>query len=286
MTLPNFIISGAPKAGTTSLYRYLAEHPGVYMSPVKEPDFFHLHYDRGLEWYASLFEGRVSEEAIGEASPDTMASIEAMERIHSIVPEMRFIYIVRDPIDRAYSHYLFEVNMGTQSALVKFSEFIRDEENARRNKVVDLGMYSKHIENCMKYFDRGQIFVGLFDDLKSDRKGFLRSVYDFLGLEEYWSDEEGLGNVYNVTYYPRSLAGYRFVRSLWDPIKARMSERTLQKIAPIKDFVHSSFFTANRNKRPRINDEDIEYLYDIYRDSNKDLERLLGRDLSAWHGMS
>lgn len=124
MTLPNFLIIGAAKAGTTSLYHYLAQHPQIYMSPIKEPNFFaleercvdfrgpgdHLYIKQfsvtELERYRSLFQGVTHEQAVGEASPLYLYSPVAPARSHRYVPEMKLIAILRHPVDRAYSAFL------------------------------------------------------------------------------------------------------------------------------------------------------------------------------------
>ena len=119
--LPNFLIIGAAKGGTTSLYHYLNQHPQVYMSPMKEPRFFALENEKlnfqnpdkainktsvtSLSEYYKLFDGVTNETAIGEASPLYMYSTKAVERIAHYVPTAKLIAILRNPVDRAYSCY-------------------------------------------------------------------------------------------------------------------------------------------------------------------------------------
>ena len=123
MTMPNFLIIGAMRAGTTSLYHYLKQHPQVYMSPVKEPRFFALegekpdpgrptderlmnHSITDIEAYRALFQAVSKETAIGEASPLYLYSPKAPERIRHYIPDAKLIAVLRDPVERAYSHFL------------------------------------------------------------------------------------------------------------------------------------------------------------------------------------
>lgn len=118
--MPNFLVIGAVKAGTTSLYHYLQEHPQVYMSSVKEPRFFVLEGKQSdeqnapgflrtrittIEAYRALFDGVTTEVAIGEATPDYIHDPEAAPRIQQHLPDVRLIAMLRNPVDRAFSHY-------------------------------------------------------------------------------------------------------------------------------------------------------------------------------------
>ncbi len=123
MTMPNFLIVGAMKCGTTALYYYLEQHPQIFMSPVKEPNFFCFEGREGLDSgnsitdiaaYRGLFRGVSSERAIGEASHCYLYEPRAVERIKHYTPDARLIAILRSPIERAYSHFLHAVRNGTE----------------------------------------------------------------------------------------------------------------------------------------------------------------------------
>src|SRR4051794_34667074 len=102
--LPNFVIVGAPKCGTSSLARWLMQHPEVYLVPEKELHFFTGFWDQGIGWYENCFSPN-GQRAIGEASPSYLADHTAHERMASVIPDAKLIAMVRNPIDRAYSHY-------------------------------------------------------------------------------------------------------------------------------------------------------------------------------------
>ena len=116
---PNFFIVGAPRSGTTFLYHYLNQISGIFMCPVKEPNYFAASINpkrklikpiRSKEKYLKLFENVENETAIGEASPTYLWDPQAPKLIHEKIPNAKFIFILRNPIERAFSHYLFLLN--------------------------------------------------------------------------------------------------------------------------------------------------------------------------------
>ena len=105
--LPNFVIVGAMRSGSTSLYKYLQVHPQVWM-PRKEIHFFDRRWDNGLDWYRERFDGWSGQPAVGEATPTYLAETEALDRMAATIPDAKLVAILRDPVDRAYSHYWME----------------------------------------------------------------------------------------------------------------------------------------------------------------------------------
>ena len=150
MNMPTFLIIGAMKAGTTSLYHYVGQHPQIYMSPVKEPQFFtfenealdfhgpgdwHITHQivKDLENYRKLFQGVTEERAIGEASTVYLYSSRTAERIHSYIPDAKLIAILRDPVERAYSNYVQAIH-SDREPLDDFLQAFREEQNRIRKK--------------------------------------------------------------------------------------------------------------------------------------------------------
>src|SRR5918997_468574 len=135
MTLPNFLIIGAMKSGTTALYYYLEQHPQIYMSPVKEPNFFCSGGQEGWESksvtriraYQYLFKDVSDEKAIGEASHCYLYEPQAVARIQEHLPDAKLVAILRNPVDRAYSHFLHMVRNGTEP-LTDFGQALEEEE--------------------------------------------------------------------------------------------------------------------------------------------------------------
>ena len=191
--LPNFLVIGAAKAGTTALYRYLSEHPQVSMSPTKEPHFFapgagpsHRRVtDRTV--YEGLFSANAS--ARGEASTSysmfpRWSGVPA--RIRALVPEAQFIYLVRDPVQRLQSLYSQTEVPGRSAA--DFERWLGDLHDPMNWRVAS-SRYMTQIREYMKEFPAERLLVVAHDDLWHDRRGTLREVFGFLGVDaDFWDD--------------------------------------------------------------------------------------------------
>jgi hypothetical protein len=177
--LPSFLLIGAMKSGTTTLYWYLREHPDVFMASPKEPNFFNDHWHRGVGWYERLFAGAGATRARGEASvryasyPD---GPECPSRIASVIPDVRLLYVVRDPIARMRSHYLHEVAALRERRPV--------EQALRENHIyLDLSLYATQLERYLDHFPREQLLVVRAEDLFRDPSLVLPRVYGFIGVD-------------------------------------------------------------------------------------------------------
>lgn len=183
MTLPTFLVIGAQKSGTTSLYRYLQGHPDVFLPDWKEPGFFveEQTWTRGLEWYESLFRGAGDAKARGEASTAyTMFPFFAgvPERIRSVVPDVRLVYVLRDPVERMRSAYVHALSTGAEhrpigSALLDSSTYAL------------ISSYALQLEQYLDHFDRSQILVVLSSRLSQAPVPTLHAVQDFLGISRW-----------------------------------------------------------------------------------------------------
>ncbi len=200
MTLPNFIVVGAAKAGTTALYWYLAEHPAVFMSPVKETNYFAYGLDergtllygdpevhhfpvKSLGEYEGLFAEAGGAAAVGEASPIYLECPQAATRIAAMLPAARIICGLRQPVDRAYSDYQMYLRsrgrrLDPDRDLAATSDWARPDSHWMR-----IGMYHEPLSRYFDAFPRDQIHVFLFDDLKRNALGAVQDVYRFLGVD-------------------------------------------------------------------------------------------------------
>lgn len=180
--MPTFLVIGAMKAGTTSLYHYLRAHPDVFMPLVKELDFFveHANWRRGLAWYARQFEGAEGVTAVGEASTaytkfPTVAGVP--ERIAAHLPDIRLIYVIRDPIDRMRSHYRHRLAAGSERAPLGRA--------VRRTPVyLNCSRYALQLERYLEHFPRERILVVTSEDLLHARASTMQRVYGFLEVDE------------------------------------------------------------------------------------------------------
>jgi Sulfotransferase domain len=207
--LPDFLILGAQKAGTTSLYAYLRRHPGITGPSWKEVSYFDRHYARGEGWYRGNFPNlaRARGKLVGEASPSYVLHPLAPERVNALVPEARLVVLVRNPVDRALSHYTHEVALGREP--LSFEDALDAEEERLRGEEERLiadpryfsrawwsytykarGRYAEQLERWLAVFPREQLLVVPSEDLGGDPEPTYARVVDFLGapphrLESY-----------------------------------------------------------------------------------------------------
>ena len=185
--LPNLVVVGGLKCGTTSLHHYLNLHPEVEMSRPKELNFFvaELNWPLGAEWYASHFSGRVS--VRGESSPHytNRPRFEGVaERMRSVVTDARLVYMVRDPIDRMLSHYLHNVGGGYDDRAL--ADAFADPESA----YVTRSRYFFQLEPYLEEFGPERIEIVGREELKRDRPATMRRVFAFLGVDAGFSSEQ------------------------------------------------------------------------------------------------
>jgi hypothetical protein len=181
--LPNFLIIGAMRSGTSSLAYYLRAHPDVFMAGNKELHFFTDRYDRGLDWYRHQFEGSAGHTAIGEATPTYMYDPVAVERMSTVLPDAKLVAVLRNPVDRAYSHYWHQVEKQRESA--SFADAVAAESTRlagtsgierRAWAYLEKGRYLEQLNKVCAVYPREALHVLLFEDLR-DRPG---EVFDAL----------------------------------------------------------------------------------------------------------
>jgi hypothetical protein len=218
VVLPNFLIIGAARSGTTSLYRYIQDHPDIYLPQAKrpEPHFFlkEEEYKKGLDYYSEKYFSQWSgEKAAGEASTSYLYQSHVARRIHKHLPEVRLIAILRNPVDRAYSNYWITVQNGLDD--VSFEEAVgREGEriNAPKSKFweavqpqayLDRGYYFRQLNHYLEYFKREQLLILLFNDLRKSPGRVVREVFRFLEVDEgYVPHTLGIVNNKTATPYP------------------------------------------------------------------------------------
>jgi hypothetical protein len=208
--LPHFLVIGAQKAGTTSLYAYLSEHPDVLPAARKEVHFFDLNYGQGERWYRSMFPLRAHLAArsrsrsrpvvTGEASPYYLFHPMAAERAAALVPDAKLVVLLRDPVERAWSHYRHEVAAGREplgfaaaldaepgrlagcTAALRTGPAGHVETEHRIHSYISRGMYADQLRGWLEHYPRSQLLVLVAEDLFGDPAPVWRRTVDFLGL--------------------------------------------------------------------------------------------------------
>ena len=207
MRLPDFIIGGAPRSGTTWLYTLLDRHPRIHMARplAPEPKFFlvdHL-YEKGLQCYSDTWFGDAPEGVLaGEKSTDYLESAPAAERLARDLPDVKLVFILREPADRAYSNYLWTRMNGIETETFKTALGLEEEREqtlpekwkfARPFSYYSRGLYSELLEEYLKRFPREQILILRFEDILDRPQDLARRLHAFLGVEFRPQDTEGLG---------------------------------------------------------------------------------------------
>ncbi len=219
--LPDFIIIGAQRCGTTSLYNYLSQHPCVVPALVKEVHFFDINFHKGIHWYRSHFptflEKYKQNIITGEASPYYIFHPHAARRIFKIIPQVKLIVLLRNPVDRAYSHYHHEVRIGAETlsfeeAIEKESERLKGEIkkmlenenyysfNHQHYSYLSRGIYIDQIKVWMSLFPKEQILIIKSEDFYANPSAVFRRVLEFLNLP-IWEPKEY--KKFNYANYPK-----------------------------------------------------------------------------------
>lgn len=182
--LPHFICIGSQRAGTTWLHNCLDEHPEVFVPPAKELHFFDRFYDTGLDNYKANFstDKVKGKKTWGELTPNYYQEPGALERIKHDVPEVKIIYILREPVARAFSQY--QLYAQGQFAGMTFENVI-----VKKPVVVDLSMQGKHLQRVYSLFDPSQVLVLFYDELTEQPQTLLKKVYHFIGVNDQFVPE-------------------------------------------------------------------------------------------------
>jgi hypothetical protein len=294
VNMPTFLIIGAGKSGTTSLYHYLRQHPDVYMSPVKEPLFFAFTGQRltcagpedakinsraitSLDRYQALFREGTGRIALGEASSAYLYYPAAAERIRRLVPDAKLIVILRCPADRAYSNYLHGLRIGSEP-IGNFARALEAEPEriaagwSHFYHYRAKGWYFRQLSHWMKLFPREQFLFILYEDLQQDPAQLMRTVFDFIGVDPNCPVDTG--QKFNVSGRPLGIWLHHLIRRA-SPVGQIVLPNWMR--ADLKRAVLRMSFSKSYMP-PHIRQELMnEYAPDIAQ-----LAELIGRDLSGW----
>ncbi|MGH3745117.1 MAG: sulfotransferase family protein [Mycobacteriales bacterium] len=180
--LPDLVVIGAPKAGTTSLAQWLAGHPDVRMSATKELEFFDLYADRGLAWYREQLPPGGPGLVVGEATPTYLGHPSAPVRAAAALPEARFVAVLREPVSRAWSNYWFFCQLGVESR--SWPRALRAERRGRGVDYLGRGRYAEQLARWDAAVGPERVLVVLFDDLVADPGGVFAQVCRFVGVRD------------------------------------------------------------------------------------------------------
>jgi hypothetical protein len=306
MTFPNFLIIGAPKSGTSSLYNYLQQHPDIFMSSVKEPHFFVYQADDKIEGYGpgdrntvqrlfftdpdryhALFKEGADKPARGEASAMYIYYPVTPLRIKDAIPDVKLIAVLRNPVERAHSSYLHMVREGRETC-ASFEAALQEEEARIQDDWLPLwhykkmGFYHEQLERYYDAFDASQIRIYLFEDFESEPLAVMQDIFRYLGVDDAFVPDMTIRH--NITGVPKNKMLHRLHHFLKKPhsLKAALKPMFPQVMRrSLKTRLVAQLQTKNLHK-PSLAPEVRQGLIDAYRPDIAKLQTLLQRDLSHW----
>lgn len=291
----DFAIIGAGKSGTTSLFRYLSAHPEIYMPAVKELSFFAYpkYYSRGINWYYSTYFLTANHGLLwGEASPAYMMYAATPQRINQANPAVKLIAILRNPVDRAFSHHQHLVRAGRETRSfgecidrlvhrgVVADERIETSGDWHSEYVMD-GEYGRLLENYLRHFPREQLKLCFFEDLQSDPVSLVTDLYDWLGV-----NSQQLPPIIGKVFNPGGSLRFPFIsRSLeWSVrkgLRVRWLNDLLQRLGVRSKLAEYWFrfkteFAVRHSQIALPEGTERQFLTTYYRNDVRKLDKLFG----------
>ena len=273
--LPNFLIIGAMKSGTTTLYHALKCHPDIFMAEVKEPQFFsdEKKIELSMSWYESLFKNATNQKAVGEASTNyskypLFKHVPESIKLH--IPDAKLIYIIRNPIDRIYSQFTHNYYIGRVDN--DLNRVITQNQN-----YINTSRYYMQLKRYLEVFDNSQIKVVLLEDLRDEPNKVIKGIYEYLGVESAFTPanmDEKKHQTINKAGRSRAVLNVLRRLSIYSSVSNRISENAKGRL---------NFLLRKKISPPgKMTDLDKEYLVEQLKDDVQSMQAYLGRDLSAW----
>ncbi|WP_245926262.1 sulfotransferase family protein [Sulfoacidibacillus thermotolerans] len=293
---PDFLLVGAAKSGTSSLDRYLAEHPQIYIPPKKEAHYFSIpsfpakfqgrgdegmntHTIRQREQYEQLFVPAQKGQVVGESSAFYLYYPGTAERIYHANPNMKIIITLRNPVDRAFSAYMYLLRDNREE--LSFEAGLEAESERKKQDYEpmwlykELGLYSSQIKRYFEVFPREQIKIILFEDFTAHTSEIMRDLYTFLAVDPSFTPDTSMR--YNESGVPKSRALFTFIAQ----------PNALKEL--VKPFIPASMRErlGNRAKsllleKVQMNPATRRFLTQYYQEDIIRLQELIGRDLQKW----
>jgi hypothetical protein len=272
MRLPEFIVAGAPKCGTTWLHQCLTEHPDIFLpTATKEIFFFDRYWDRGTEWYAEYFRGAPRKMVCGEISPTYLSAAEAPRRIRQLLPNSRIVFLLRNPIARAISNYHHLVSKG--ETRLPFEGAINQHPG-----IVTDGYYDRHITRYAEQFGDDVLLTLILEQLHSPDDRGLAPLFRFLGVAEEFIPP----SLHEPVYARRAPRGYH-IAALTAWLSGLLHHRGLHHVVEAGKRVGLERLVFKREPGPRaeVSEACLQMLRAKYRPDSEKLGQRLGVDLTA-----
>lgn len=275
-TLPNLIVIGGLKCATTSMYYYFNLHPQIVMSPEKELNFFirEQNWPKGMQWYKSNFKGRAA--VYGEVSPhytNYPFYSGIAERMFSTVPNVKLLYILRDPIDRLLSDYFHHYAEALEERML--SDILKDLE---RNPYVSRSKYYMQLEQYLKFFPESNIMLVTTEDLYYNRQKTLQRIFRFLNVNDSFYSHKFSFAWYKSKYRRRIT---RLGVSLSStPLFKSVKRLPFEFVGPVEKLLYLPF--SYKMKRPFIEKKQRQDLQSFLKTDIDCLRKYTGQDFKTW----
>ena len=310
--LPTFIVVGANKGGTTSIYHYLKQHKQVYLSPVKEPHFFskdidvnlfkrefaqnklqdidkyvngemkeefHAAFIRDVEQYKKLFSKVQDQKAVGELSTSYLFSEVAAKEIKALIPDCKIIICLRNPFDRAYSHYRMNLWTGNSNEFDFYKALVEDYDHKPKvwgnaHLYTEIGLYYQQVKRYLDLFGKDNVKIIFTEDMKKNAAQVVKELYEFIGVDSSFVPDTSTR--YNEVFTPKYKNITWFLnKSGIRPLMKRLSPQVLKNI-----FV--KVFYKGKGEKGEIPANAKQFMLEKFSEDISKLSVLLNKDLSNW----
>ena len=286
----NFFCVGAQKAGTTTLHDILIQHPQIFLPETKEAHFFDEDekYEKGLNWYEkTFFSNYKAEKIVGSCNPEYMYFEDVPKRIYDTIgSDIKFVFILRNPMNRAYSHYLMSKRRYYEE--LTFEEAILEEEerikknyfNKTHFSYVSRGYYSEQVKRYLKYFPKkNMLFIRFEDDLIKNRKETIDELMDFLNINKINLNIDLRSNVARSSrfkFVQRFIYKKNFIKDLSSYLVTQKFKNRTRK------YLHDIFMKPEKNNN--LDNGTRIKLSKLFSNDIIQLEKIIGKNLDSWNG--
>ncbi|MCS3632495.1 hypothetical protein GGP55_003113 [Salinibacter ruber] len=278
--LPDFIIVGTAKSGTSTLAHHLRQHPDIYM-PSADVHFFYESgkgkWGNGVQWYKEQFQAADSGQIIGEKTPTYSYLPSVAKRIHDVLPGVKLIWLFRNPIDRAYSNYWHVATYDGKEYLSFEQAIKREAKRSIGKKYLRRSKYCEQVGRYLEHFSKEQMHFIVFEELKNKPKSVLSDLLQFLDVDSDYAKKLKPDTKKNSTNIPRSILINYISRCAVrkSPILRPVMSRIVRKLNQMLNRRWTPGY-------PEMDQELRERLEDHFKPYNRQLERQTGLDLSVW----
>lgn len=293
---PNLVILGATKSASTLLQKCLDLHPDIYFTPGEVPYFESPDYEHKVKSHISSFFNGRNERYLGIKRPSYIGRPEVPERIKSDLPESKLLAVLRNPIERAISHYFHSMKNGFLPLLpleAGMNKILEDNDYKCRHPhataILEYGLYAKYLKKYNFFLNNGNIFILLQEDFIASKSNNMNLVLDFLGLPNYFEKEIEVGHPQKTSYSISSIRISRLFNLFYNKynqsrtrLYPRKSTKTTQILKKIEGKITARFGNMCARDDRTISERLHQRLFDYYKSDIVETQEIIGKNLQKW----